>query len=207
MSWLQILVLGAAVGFGEIFPLSGSGISVPVRQLLGCLWTARRPAVQCPAPHCRVAGRLPGAPAGAVELLTCLFFAAPASGRAGAGGNAAAPPSGPPAAPGDPPNNSRPSDPGPGNRAGDSAGRRGISSFEWPAPVPDGPGWARMRDVRSATVADGLCMGLAQALSIIPGLSRTGLTISAGILQGLEPEFSWNFSFLLAVPAMLLCSP
>ena len=35
MSWLQILVLGAAVGFGEIFPLSGSGISVPVRQLLG----------------------------------------------------------------------------------------------------------------------------------------------------------------------------
>jgi len=63
-----------------------------------------------------------------------------------------------------------------------------------------------MRDVRSATVADGLCMGLAQALSIIPGLSRTGLTISAGILQGLEPEFSWNFSFLLAVPAMLLQS-
>ena len=31
-------------------------------------------------------------------------------------------------------------------------------------------------------------------------------TISAGILQGLEPEFSWNFSFLLAVPAMLLQS-
>lgn len=89
MRWLQILVLGAAVGFGEIFPLSGSGISVPVRQLLGLpLDGQRRPAVQCPAPHCRVAGRLPSAPAGAVELLTCLFFAAPASGRAGAGGNA-----------------------------------------------------------------------------------------------------------------------
>ena len=207
MSWLQILVLGAAVGFGEIFPLSGSGISVPVRQPLGCLWTALKTGctVPCSALPCGwPSAWCSGGSCGAAYVP---FFAAPASGRAGAGGNAAAPPSGPPAAPGDPPNNSRPSDPGPGNRAGDSAGRRGISSFEWPAPVPDGPGWARMRDVRSATVADGLCMGLAQALSIIPGLSRTGLTISAGILQGLEPEFSWNFSFLLAVPAMLLCSP
>ena len=35
MSWLQILILGVAVGFGEIFPLSGPGVSAPVRQLLG----------------------------------------------------------------------------------------------------------------------------------------------------------------------------
>ena len=62
------------------------------------------------------------------------------------------------------------------------------------------------RDVRSATVADSLCMGLAQALSVVPGLSRTGLTMAAGILQGLSLEFSWKFSFLMAAPAMLLQS-
>ncbi len=43
------------------------------------------------------------------------------------------------------------------------------------------------RDVRSATVADSLCMGLAQALSVVPGLSRTGLTMAAGIFAGPEP--------------------
>lgn len=60
------------------------------------------------------------------------------------------------------------------------------------------------REIRSATAADGLCLGVAQALSVIPGLSRTGLTVSMGVFRGLDLEFSWKFSFLLSIPAMLL---
>ena len=60
------------------------------------------------------------------------------------------------------------------------------------------------RDVRSATVGDGLCLGVAQAVSVVPGLSRTGLTMAAGVFCGLDLEFSWKFSFLLAVPTLLI---
>ncbi len=43
------------------------------------------------------------------------------------------------------------------------------------------------RDVRSATVGDGLCLGVAQAVSVVPGLSRTGLTMAAGVFCGFPP--------------------
>ncbi len=207
MSWLQILVLGAAVGFGEIFPLSGSGISVPVRQLLGLpldgsgdrLYSALlRIAVWLAV--CLVLRR---------ELWSCLrAFSSPPRHRGervqeetrlhrrlalllllGT-------------LPMIPALLIQDRATGLGTLPGVAVFLvlNGLLLF-----LTDRVGHG-MRDVRSATVADGLCMGLAQALSIIPGLSRTGLTISAGILQGLEPEFSWNFSFLLAVPAMLLQS-
>lgn len=48
-----------------------------------------------------------------------------------------------------------------------------------------------------------LFIGIFQALSILPGLSRSGLTISGGILRGMKREEAFRFSFLLAIPALL----
>jgi len=47
-----------------------------------------------------------------------------------------------------------------------------------------------------------LFIGLFQAIAIIPGISRSGSTISAGIFAKLRPELIFNFSFLLALPAI-----
>lgn len=49
---------------------------------------------------------------------------------------------------------------------------------------------------------DGCCIGIVQGLSIFPGLSRSGSTISTGIFLGLERECAARFSFLLSVPAI-----
>ena len=46
-------------------------------------------------------------------------------------------------------------------------------------------------------------VGLAQAVAIMPGISRSGATIATGILTGLDRELSFKFSFLLAIPAIL----
>ncbi|MCC7554337.1 MAG: undecaprenyl-diphosphatase UppP [Methanobacteriaceae archaeon] len=46
-------------------------------------------------------------------------------------------------------------------------------------------------------------MGLAQACAILPGLSRSGTTISAGLVTGLDKEFAAKFSFILSIPAIL----
>ncbi len=48
-----------------------------------------------------------------------------------------------------------------------------------------------------------LLVGLAQGLAVIPGVSRSGLTITAGLWAGLDRPTSARFSFLLAVPAIL----
>lgn len=48
-----------------------------------------------------------------------------------------------------------------------------------------------------------LFIGIAQALAIMPGISRSGITISAGIFAGLEKSESAEFSFLLSIPAIL----
>ena len=48
-----------------------------------------------------------------------------------------------------------------------------------------------------------LGMGLAQALAILPGISRSGATIAVGLLCGLEPARAARFSFLLSIPAIL----
>lgn len=47
-----------------------------------------------------------------------------------------------------------------------------------------------------------LWMGLAQALAVLPGLSRSGVTISAGMMSGLGRRAAAKFSFLLAIPAI-----
>lgn len=48
-----------------------------------------------------------------------------------------------------------------------------------------------------------LAVGVAQALAIVPGISRSGATISAGLLAGLDREGAARFSFLLGTPIML----
>jgi undecaprenyl-diphosphatase len=48
-----------------------------------------------------------------------------------------------------------------------------------------------------------LAVGTAQGFAIIPGISRSGITIAVGLLCGLERGFAGRFSFLLSVPAIL----
>lgn len=63
---------------------------------------------------------------------------------------------------------------------------------------------ARQRSVAQLGLRDGLLLGLAQALALVPGVSRSGGTISAGLLLGLTREAAARFSFLLAIPAVML---
>jgi undecaprenyl-diphosphatase len=51
---------------------------------------------------------------------------------------------------------------------------------------------------------DGLFVGIAQALALIPGVSRSGATISAGLLRGFDRVAAARYSFLLSVPAVVL---
>lgn len=51
--------------------------------------------------------------------------------------------------------------------------------------------------------SDALIIGIAQAVALFPGISRSGFTISAGLLRKLKPEIAYKFSFLLALPAIL----
>ncbi len=52
------------------------------------------------------------------------------------------------------------------------------------------------------TVVDSIVMGLGQALALIPGVSRSGSTISTGLLRGLTDAEAARFSFLLGIPAI-----
>jgi undecaprenyl-diphosphatase len=54
------------------------------------------------------------------------------------------------------------------------------------------------------TLKDGILVGLAQALSFIPGVSRSGSTLTAGLFCGMERETAARFSFLLGLPAVTL---
>jgi len=53
------------------------------------------------------------------------------------------------------------------------------------------------------TPADGAAVGFAQALAVLPGLSRSGSTVTAGLLRGLDRAGALRFSFLLSIPAIL----
>jgi undecaprenyl-diphosphatase len=59
------------------------------------------------------------------------------------------------------------------------------------------------RDIEQLSRRDGILIGLAQSLSLIPGVSRSGATMSAGLLLGLQRPAAARFSFLLAVPAVV----
>ncbi|MFI6169817.1 undecaprenyl-diphosphate phosphatase [Nocardia sp. NPDC051052] len=60
----------------------------------------------------------------------------------------------------------------------------------------------KLRPLEQLTTRDGLVMGFAQCLALIPGVSRSGATSSAGLFLGLTREASVRFSFLLAIPAV-----
>jgi undecaprenyl-diphosphatase len=59
------------------------------------------------------------------------------------------------------------------------------------------------RDVDQLTWRDAVVVGIAQTLALVPGVSRSGATISAGLFLGLERELAARFGFLLAIPAVL----
>jgi len=58
------------------------------------------------------------------------------------------------------------------------------------------------RDISSLTFAQALLIGLAQALALIPGVSRSGITMTAGLFVGLHKDSTANYSFLVSVPIM-----
>ena len=60
----------------------------------------------------------------------------------------------------------------------------------------------RHRDFEDITLRDALIIGCAQALALIPGVSRSGITLLAAMAVGLRREASARFSFLLSVPAV-----
>lgn len=56
---------------------------------------------------------------------------------------------------------------------------------------------------KNMSVGGAVAVGAAQALATVPGLSRSGMTISAGIATGLNRDFAAKFSFLISIPAVL----
>lgn len=72
-------------------------------------------------------------------------------------------------------------------------------------------GWAAWVGARSngdaakvtMTPRDGLVIGLAQVCALVPGVSRSGVTITAGLFLGYSPQAAARFSFLLSVPVIL----
>ena len=64
----------------------------------------------------------------------------------------------------------------------------------------------RSRDITTVRVKDAVIIGVAQALALVPGTSRSGVTITAAMALGFERQDAARFSFLLAVPVILLAT-
>ncbi|MEH1125153.1 undecaprenyl-diphosphate phosphatase [Micromonospora sp. CPCC 206061] len=65
--------------------------------------------------------------------------------------------------------------------------------------------WGRQtRMIEHFTLKDGVVMGFAQAMALIPGVSRSGGTLTAGLFLGLTREAAARYSFLLAIPAVVM---
>jgi undecaprenyl-diphosphatase len=62
----------------------------------------------------------------------------------------------------------------------------------------------RRRDLEAVRPRDGLLVGLAQALALVPGVSRSGSTLTASLLDGWQRPAAARFSFLLGLPAITL---
>lgn len=62
---------------------------------------------------------------------------------------------------------------------------------------------SRRARTRSLSFVDAVAIGAAQAASLLPGFSRSGLTIGAGVLRGVECGKAVRFSFLLSIPALV----
>ena len=63
---------------------------------------------------------------------------------------------------------------------------------------------SKKKDLSEITVKDGIVIGCAQALALIPGSSRSGVTITAGLFRGLKRDVAARYSFLLSIPAIAL---
>jgi undecaprenyl-diphosphatase len=74
-----------------------------------------------------------------------------------------------------------------------------IGLFMWWA---DGAGRGH-KEIRHLSMIDSVMVGLGQALAVIPGVSRSGITISCGLLRHLDREAAARFSFLLSTPIIL----
>jgi undecaprenyl-diphosphatase len=59
-----------------------------------------------------------------------------------------------------------------------------------------------VRDEGQVTMRDGLVIGLVQCFSLVPGVSRSGATISAGLIKGLDRVTATRLSFFMAIPAL-----
>jgi undecaprenyl-diphosphatase len=73
-------------------------------------------------------------------------------------------------------------------------------------PTPGGgptPTTSAEEELKHLPVAKAAGIGLAQALALVPGTSRSGVTISAGLFEGVSREAAARFSFLLSIPAIL----
>ena len=62
----------------------------------------------------------------------------------------------------------------------------------------------RERSLHEIRISDGILVGLAQAMAIIPGVSRSGSTITTGLFLGMKREMAARFAFLLGIPALTL---
>jgi undecaprenyl-diphosphatase len=60
----------------------------------------------------------------------------------------------------------------------------------------------RKRNFENLQIQDGILMGLGQMLALVPGVSRSGSTITTGLFLGLERQTAARFSFLLGIPAL-----
>ena len=58
-------------------------------------------------------------------------------------------------------------------------------------------------NLKNISAKQSIFMGIGQACAILPGLSRSGTTIAAGLVMGLDKEFAAKFSFILSIPAIL----
>jgi undecaprenyl-diphosphatase len=74
----------------------------------------------------------------------------------------------------------------------------GVGALMWLADHRAG----KMRDLSTLGVADAGAVGVAQALAVVPGCSRSGITITAGLFRGLDRQSAARFSFLLSTPAI-----
>jgi len=63
---------------------------------------------------------------------------------------------------------------------------------------------SKRKDLSEITFKDGIVIGCAQALALIPGSSRSGVTITAGLFRGLKRDVAARYSFLLSIPAIAL---
>lgn len=62
----------------------------------------------------------------------------------------------------------------------------------------------RIRDQQGLRLRDAMLIGVAQILSLVPGVSRSGITMTAGLMLGLDRQTTARFSFYLAIPTIIL---